>query len=316
MFPAIWPDSGMMSNRSCSMRLSHTGRTEALPCQPILKGQRRGPGFAPCCPYCRLSVNTLYSYIACQRASNIFEFCIKTNELMNSFLKFFFASILALFVFSIMAFFMLFGFLSGLATPEKEKTGAKAVLLIDMAVPYPELTMSNPFGALAGGDNYDIPSLYDVVRLIHHAKSDSAIKGIYIKCGNNASGFANSDEIRSAIVDFKATGNFVYAYADVITQGGYYVGNCADKIYCNPKGGLDWRGYAVQLAFLKGMLQKLEIEPQIFYAGQFKSATEPFRETEMTDANRLQLTELLNDLYAQFLTKTATSRKLDTAALH
>lgn len=235
---------------------------------------------------------------------------------MNSFLKFFFASILALFVFSIMAFFMLFGFLSGLATPEKEKTGAKAVLVIDMAVPYPELTMNNPFGALAGGDNYDIPSLYDVIRLVQHAKSDSAVKGIYIKCGNNANGFANSDEIRNAIMDFRFAGKFVYAYADVITQGGYYVANAADSIYCNPKGGLDWRGYAIHLAFLKGLLQKLEIEPQIFYAGQFKSATEPFRETEMTDANRLQLTELLNDLYAQFLTKTATSRRLDTAALH
>ena len=87
-----------------------------------------------------------------------------------------------------MAIFMLIGFFSGLATPEKEKTGAKAVLVIDMAVPYKELTMSNPFGALAGGDNYDVPSLYDVVRLIHHAKSDSAVKGIYIKCGNNANG--------------------------------------------------------------------------------------------------------------------------------
>ena len=95
---------------------------------------------------------------------------------MNSFLKIFFASILALFVFSIMAIFMLLGFVSGIGKPEKEKTGTKAVLVIDMAVPYPELTMSNPFGALAGGDNYDVPSLYDVVRLINHAKADSAVK--------------------------------------------------------------------------------------------------------------------------------------------
>ena len=73
---------------------------------------------------------------------------------MNSFLKIFFASILALFVFSIMAIFMLIGFVSGLATPEKEKTGAKAVLVIDMAVPYPELTMSNPFGAVTQYTNY------------------------------------------------------------------------------------------------------------------------------------------------------------------
>jgi protease-4 len=101
----------------------------------------------------------------------------------------------------------------------------------------------------------------------------------------------------------------------VITQRAYHVANIADRIYCNPKGGVDWRGFAVQLAFLKGTLQKLEIEPQIFYAGKFKSATEPFRETQMTEANRLQTTELLYDLYNNFLLTTAASRKIDTATL-
>jgi protease-4 len=235
---------------------------------------------------------------------------------MNHFLKIFLASLLALIIFSVLALFMLIGFVSGLARPEKEKTGAKAVLVVDMAVTYPELSVSNPFAKLASGDSYDIPSLYDVVRMIRHAKSDSAIKGIYIKCGNNGNGFANSDEIRNAIIDFKSAGKFVYAYADVITQGGYLVGNCADKIYCNPQGGVDWRGYSVQLAFVKGLLDKLEIEPQIFYAGQYKSATEPFRATKMTDPNRVQLTELLHDLYAHFLVQTAEARKIDTATLH
>ena len=96
------------------------------------------------------------------------------------------------------------------------------------------------------------------------------------------------EEIRNALADFKTSRKFVYAYADVITQRAYHVANIADRIYCNPKGGVDWRGFTAQLAFIKGTLQKLEIEPQIFYAGKFKSATEPFRETQMTDANRLQ----------------------------
>ena len=235
---------------------------------------------------------------------------------MNSFLKSFLASLLALFIFAILVFFITLGFVSGLATRDKEKTGARAVLVVDLAVPYPEVSVENPFGVLAGGDQHDVPALYDVLRMIRYAKTDSAVKGIYIKCGGTANGFGNSDEIRNAILDFKSGGKFVIAYADVITQGGYYVGNCADKLYCNPKGGVDWSGYAAQLAFMKGLLQKLEIEPQIFYAGQFKSATEPFRETEMTDPNRLQLTELLNDLYGYFLTQTAATRQIDTATLH
>jgi len=235
---------------------------------------------------------------------------------MNSFLKIFLASLLALFVFCIAALFMFIGFVSGLATKDKVKTGKKAVLVVDMAQLYPEIAVENPFAALGNKEQYDIPSLYDAVRLIRHAKGDSAVKGLYIKCAQNNNGFANSDEIREAILDFKSSGKFVYAYADVITQGGYYVANTADKLYCNPKGGVDWRGFAMQLAFVKGLLEKLDIEPQIFYAGKYKSATEPFRETEMTDPNRLQLTELLQDIYGNFLLHTASTRKIDTALLH
>jgi len=69
------------------------------------------------------------------------------------------------------------------------------------------------------------------------------------------------------------------------------------------------------MTFLKGTLQKLDIQPQIFYAGKFKSATEPLREDKMTDANRLQLTALLNDFYDRLLYSTAKERDLDTTQL-
>ena len=102
----------------------------------------------------------------------------------------------------------------------------------------------------------------------------------------------------------------------MITQGAYSVANIADKIYVSPHGYLEWDGYSVELAFLKGTLEKLEIEPQIFYAGKFKSATEPFRTNEMTPENELQTSVWLNDLYNDFLVKTSEVRKIDTATLH
>jgi protease-4 len=235
---------------------------------------------------------------------------------MKSFFKIFLASLLALVVLCVIIFFVFVGIVSGITAEKKERTGAGAVLVIDLARKYPEIGVENPLSRLADKEDGDMPSLYDVVRLIHHAKTDTAVKGIYIKCGSNGNAMGASQEIRNAIINFKTSGKFVYAYGDVITQGGYSVGNIADKIYCNPKGGVDWRGFAVQLAFLKGLLQKLEIEPQIFYAGKFKSATEPFRETSMTDANRLQLSVMLGDMYGRLLQQTAEARKLDTATLH
>lgn len=235
---------------------------------------------------------------------------------MSSFLKIFLASLVALIVFTLAAVFLLIGMAGSLASSEKPTVGNKAVLVLNLEDEYREIAEENPIAELSAGNDNQTPALYDLLRLIRHAKTDSSVKGIYLRCGSNINGFATGESIREALADFKSANKFVIAYGDVITQGGYRVGNIADKIYCNPKGGVDWRGYAMQLMFLKGTLEKLDIQPQIFYAGKFKSATEPFRETKMTDANRQQTTELMNGLYEQLLLQTAETRKLDTATLH
>ncbi|QEC42726.1 signal peptide peptidase SppA [Pseudobacter ginsenosidimutans] len=235
---------------------------------------------------------------------------------MSSFLKIFLASLLALIVFTVAAFFLLVGMAGSLASSEKPTVGGKAILVVNLEDEFKEIAEDNPIAEITAGEENQTPALYDLLRLIRHAKSDSAVKGIYLRCGSNANGFATGEAIREALADFKSANKFVIAYGDVITQGGYRVGNVASKIYCNPKGGVDWKGYAMQLLFLKGTLEKLDIQPQIFYAGKFKSATEPFRETKMTDANRQQSTELMNGLYEQLLLQTAEARKLDTATLH
>jgi len=234
---------------------------------------------------------------------------------MRGFFKSFFAALVALIVFTVIVVFVLVGVIGGMLSPGKPEVGAKAVLVVDLGQTFKEQPVDNPLSDLGSDDQYDVPGLYDVVRLLRHAKEDSAIKGIYLKCNNNPNGFASNEELRYALADFKKSGKFIYAYGDMISQKAYYVATVADKIYCNPKGDVEWKGFSTQMMYLKGALQKLEIEPQIFYAGKFKSATEPLREEKMTDANRLQLTELLGNFYNRFLNTTAQSRGLDTTTL-
>ena len=239
---------------------------------------------------------------------------------MRQFFKIFFASFLALTVFTIIAFIIMIGWIAALAssvtTDKPSSVGGKGILYLDLGQSIHEQGQDNPLSALNADDQYDTPGLYDIVRLVKYAKTDSSIKGIYLKCAENANGFATSDELRSALLDFKTSKKFIYAYADVISQRAYYVANMADRIYCNPKGGLEWKGFALQYMFFKQTLDKIGIEPQIFYAGKFKSATEPFRTDHMTEANRLQSSVFLNDLYSRFLTETASARHLDTITLH
>ena len=234
---------------------------------------------------------------------------------MRGFLKSFFAAFVALLVFTVIVVIVLLGVVGNLLSPGKPDVGAKAVLVLDLSQTFKEQAQDNPLSDLGSDDEYDVPGVYDVVRLLRYAKTDSAVKGIYIKCNNDPNGFATNEEIRHALVDFKKSGKFIIAYGEVITQKAYYVATAADKIYCNPKGDLEWKGFASEMLYVKTALQKLEIDPQIFYAGKFKSATEPLREDHMTDANRLQLTALLNDLFNRVLHTTAGSRGLDTAVL-
>ena len=234
---------------------------------------------------------------------------------MRNFFKIFLASFVALAVFSFLAVIIFFIIVAGVTSPAKPKIGDKAVLTIDLSKHYKEQRQDNPLGALVSKEE-DVPSLYEVVSMLRYAKSDSAIKGIYIKCNTNANGYAASQELRNAIADYKTTGKFVYAYGDVVTQGAYYIASVADKVYCNPKGMVEWNGLSSTLIFFKGTLEKLKIQPQIFYAGKFKSATEPFREYKMTEANRLQTSVYLGDLYGQILQAASLHTKKDTATLH
>jgi protease-4 len=234
---------------------------------------------------------------------------------MRGFFKTFFAALLALAVFTVIAVLLLMGVVGGLLSPAKPDIGGKAVLVVDLDQSYKEQVQDNPLSDLGSDDQYDVPGVYDVVRLLQHAAGDSAIKGIYIKCNGDPNGFATNEEIRKALIGFRKGGKFVYAYGEGISQKAYYVACMADRIYCNPKGDVEWKGFSAEMLYLKGALQKLEIDPQIFYAGKFKSATEPLREDHMTDANRLQLTQLLGDFYNRLLRTAAESRGLDTAVL-
>ena len=233
---------------------------------------------------------------------------------MRSFFKMFFASLLSIIVFSLIVVFLLIAFISRIASKETPEVAAKSVLLLDLGKHFFERKQPKPFSNFS--EEGDDPGLYDVIRLIRHAKTDNNISGIYIEANGNANGFASSNELRDALLDFKTSKKFILAHGDMMSQQAYFIANVADRVYVNPSGNLDWSGYSVTLPFLKGTLEKLDIKAQIFYAGKFKSATEIFRTEQMTPENRLQTIDWLGDMYHYFLQKSAEARKLDTAMLH
>ena len=229
---------------------------------------------------------------------------------MKSFFNSFFAALLALFVFSFGGIMLLIGTAAAFSSDEPATVPNNAVLVIDLNDNFTEKELSDPFTELMNPGSGKTPSLTSVIGLIQHAKKDSNIKGIYIKCQQNSNGYASSEELRKALVDFKKSNKFIFAYGETISQKGYWVGNVANQIYTHPQGGLEFSGFSLETVFLKGMLDKLDVEMQVFYAGKFKSATEPFRYTKMSDANKQQTSVWLNGLYDHFINSVASARKI------
>ena len=161
---------------------------------------------------------------------------------MRSFFKSFFASLLALVVFSLIAILILVRMVSSIAKKEKPVVEAKSVLVLNLATHFEEQAQDNPFAALSGNEETSVPGLYDVLRLLAYAKNDKQVEGIYIQAGANSNGFAASQEIRKALLDFKSSGKFIIAHADMMSQKAYYVANAADKVYISPQGMLECRG--------------------------------------------------------------------------
>jgi len=229
---------------------------------------------------------------------------------MKSFFSSFFAALLAIVVFSIGGFMLLIGFAAAFSSDVEVTVPTNAVLVIELNDTFTEKEVSDPFTELMNPGTGKVPSLTSVIGLIQHAKKDSNIKGIYIKCQQNANGYASSEELRKALVDFKKSNKFIFAYGETISQKGYWVGNVANQIYTHPQGGLEFSGFSLETVFLKGMLDKLDVEMQVFYAGKFKSATEPFRYTKMSDANKQQTGVWLNGLYDHFISSVASARQI------
>ena len=212
---------------------------------------------------------------------------------------------------------LLFGVLSlvgmGLASRlEKDvKVRPNSVLELTFEDPVPEKTNNLEDTPFELSDKKFI-GLYDYVQMIRHAAEDDNIKGIVIQPAMASLPMAEVTVIREALKEFKASGKFIYSYSKFYSQNAYYLAATADSVFLNPVGMMEFRGMASNVTFFKKMLDKLDIDVDVFYAGQYKSATEPFRFTEMSESNRRQLRVFLEDMFGVMLEDLARDRGMST----
>ena len=239
---------------------------------------------------------------------------------MKDFLKFTLATVTGIILSSIVLFIIgrvtLFGIVSTADTETIVKKNS--VMMLDLNGVLVERTQESPLGILSQlfSDDSNTYGLDDILSSIKKAKENENIKGIYLQASMLGTSYASLQEIRNALLDFKESGKFIIAYGDSYTQGLYYLSSVADKVLLNPKGMIEWKGIASAPLFYKDLLQKIGVEMQVFKVGTYKSAVEPFISTEMSPANREQVTAFINSIWGQVTEGVSASRSLPVDSLN
>ncbi len=181
-----------------------------------------------------------------------------------------------------------------------------------------ELSFVTPISDYVGKDETDpFAALWDeelgldeILHAIEVAKNDNNIEGISLTTGFLQAGMAQTREIRKALLDFKSSGKFVMAHADVYAQRDYYLASAADEVYVNPVGVLDFKGLATEVLFYKELQEKSGIKMEVIRHGKYKSAVEPFLSDSMSDENRTQIKELITSIWSVIVDDISESRNI------
>lgn len=237
---------------------------------------------------------------------------------MKDFLKYTLATITGIVVILLIVFFSGLVILFSALSPSNSETRVEknSVMALHLNGVIEERSTSDPWSYIMGNTTSSI-GLNDILTSIKKAKENDKIKGIYILGTSTLSASPSSlQEIHDALIDFKESGKFIVSYADNYSQGSYYLASVADKVMMNPQGMLEWQGMELETMFYKELLDKVGVEMQVFKVGTYKSAVEPYILNEMSDANREQLTEIVNSIWNNITEDVSESRHLSKEKLN
>ena len=240
---------------------------------------------------------------------------------MKEFFKYVFATVVGIIISTVLIVILFFVIIvaavSAIDDDKKVDIASNTVLYLNLDQSIKERTPNKRFDNLPiiGSGGGKSIGFYDLILALKRAKTDDNIDCIYLNVSSPDAGKATLKEIRDALIDFKKSKKKILAYSEVYTQEAYYLASVADKVYLNPQGALEFKGFSSQLTFFKGAMEKIGVEAQIIRVGNYKSAVEPFINEKMSDYNRQQVTAYVGGLYNTFLEGIADSRKISKDSL-
>jgi len=244
---------------------------------------------------------------------------------MKEFFRSFFACILALAVAAGMAgvlFLVFFGMLASAGAPTAQ-VPAGSVLVFDMSANIADApsqgSSDEAVAELLGSGGPRRLELRKVVDAIDAAATDERIKAIFLEGSfepaNYGTGYGALLEVRAALERFRTSGKPVIAYLVAPSTREFLIASTASKVVLNPLGMVATPGLSAEVIYWGGFFKKYGIEVQIAKAGKYKSAGEAFSEEHMSEAEREQLTAILDDVWGDYIGAVSKARSLTPEAL-
>jgi protease IV len=243
---------------------------------------------------------------------------------MKEFLKMMLASMAGFFLasvlFSFLTLIMLVAVIS-LAPREDIRISSASVLHVRLDMPLQDRGTKSPFDAFGGMGSSRSMGLNQILRGLENAADDDRIQGVFLEMGVIQGGMATLEELRNGLIRFAESGKPIVAYGEMVSQRSYYLATPADRVFLNPRGMLDFSGLSAQVAFIKGLNEKLKVEMQVIRPGNntYKSTVEPLLLDRMSEANKEQTAKYLQSNWEQLLlgiamTRGITEERLNTIA--
>ncbi|MFD0760673.1 signal peptide peptidase SppA [Lutibacter aestuarii] len=233
------------------------------------------------------------------------------------FLRNLLASIFGTFIALGILFILFILIISAVGESEKVTVKQNSVLEIGLETLVKDYApkSDDPFEEILGLSDEKL-SLEKILNAIENAKDDAKIKGISIRSLGVNAGMSQVQAIRKKLVDFKESGKFVNAYADIYDQKTYYLSSVADSIFINPIGALDFKGLSTEVLFFKDFEDKTGVKMEVVRHGKYKSAVEPYLYNKMSDDNRNQITSFLKSIWNEMLIDISNSRNITIEKLN
>jgi len=239
---------------------------------------------------------------------------------MKQFFKMTLATVCGIAIFLLIVGFFLVISLAGMLASESAPTKVEdnSVFVIKLSGTISERAEgSTPFDTVLGMNDMSAMGLDDLIASIRKAKDNDDIKGIYLEGGvTEFDAPATAQQLRDALKDFKASGKWIVAYADMYMQANYYVVSVADKVYLNAEGNVDFKGLGGKGEYMKGLYDKIGVKYLTAKVGKYKSYVERNTLTGMSDYDREQRTAYTNGIWQYWLKEIGESRKVSPEQLN